>query len=97
MKGPTFALLALAAATAALAQSTPPPTTAEPPTSTAPEEQVPRTTSPPSDPGATTNGADTQALMNDCMTQVQAANPNVPEKDIRNFCENEVSKSTRPH
>ncbi len=96
MKGPTLALLALAAATAALAQSTPPPTTAEPRTSTAPQEQTPRTSTPPSEPGATPNRADTQALMNDCMTQVQAANPKVPEKDIRNFCENEIGKSTQP-
>ncbi len=96
MKGPTLALLALAAATAALAQSTPPPTTAEPPTSTAPQEQSPSTTNPPSDSSATPNGAETQALMKDCMTQVQAANPNVPEKDIRNFCENEIRKSGQP-
>jgi hypothetical protein len=34
--------------------------------------------------------------MKDCMTQVQAANPNVPEKDIRNFCANEIAKSAQP-
>ena len=95
MKGPTFALLALMAATAAMAQQSPPATTAEPHTSATPQEQ---TTSPstPSDPSASPNSADAQALMKDCLSQVQAANPNVPEQDVRRFCENEISKSTAP-
>jgi len=96
MKGPTLALLALAAASAALAQTTPPPTTAEPPTSTAPQEQSQSPTMPPPDSSAAPNSADAQALMKDCMNQVQAANPNVPEKDIRNFCANEIAKSAPP-
>ncbi|HEY6824617.1 MAG TPA: hypothetical protein VI195_09260 [Steroidobacteraceae bacterium] len=95
MKGPTLALLALAAASAALAQTTPPPTTAEPPASAAPEEQSQSPTTPPPD-SSSPNSADAQALMKDCMNQVQAANPNVPEKDIRNFCANEIAKSAQP-
>jgi hypothetical protein len=93
MKGPTLALLALAAAGVAMAQTTPPPTTAEPPAAAAPDEQ---SQSPPPDSSASPNSADAQALMKDCMTQVQAANPNVSEKDIKAFCENELAKSAQP-
>lgn len=93
MKGPTLALLALAAAGVAMAQTTPPPTTAEPPAAAAPDEQ---NQSPPPDSSASPNSADAQALMKDCMTQVQAANPNVSEKDIKAFCENEIAKSAQP-
>jgi len=93
MKGPTLALLALAAAGVAMAQTTPPPTTAEPPAAAAPDEQ---SQSPPPDSSASPNSADAQALMKDCMTQVQAANPNVSEKDIKAFCENEIAKSAQP-
>ncbi|MGN6452474.1 MAG: hypothetical protein ACTHL7_05290 [Steroidobacteraceae bacterium] len=93
MKGPTLALLALAAAGVAMAQTTPPPTTAEPPAAAAPDEQ---SQSPPPDSNASPNSADAQALMKDCMTQVQAANPNVSEKDIKAFCENEIAKSAQP-
>ena len=93
MKGPTLAVLALAAAGVAMAQTTPPPTTAEPPATAAPNEQ---SQSPPPDSSASPNSADAQALMKDCMTQVQAANPNVSEKDIKAFCENEIAKSAQP-
>jgi hypothetical protein len=93
MKGPTLALLALAAAGVAMAQTTPPPATAEPPATAAPDEQ---SQSPPPDSSASPNSADAQALMKDCMTQVQAANPNVSEKDIKAFCENEIAKSAQP-
>jgi|KBSMisStaDraftv2_1062788.scaffolds.fasta_scaffold1649266_1 hypothetical protein len=93
MKGPTLALLALAAAGVAMAQTTPPPTTAEPPAAAAPDEQ---SQSPPPDSSASPNSADAQALMKDCMTQVQAANPNVSEKDVKAFCENELAKSAQP-
>lgn len=96
MKGPTLALLALAAAGVAMAQTTPPPTTAEPPASATAEEQSQSPTTPPPDSSASPNSADAQALMKDCMTQVQAANPNVPEKDVRNFCANEIAKSAQP-
>jgi hypothetical protein len=97
MKGPTFALLALMAATATVAQQSTPSTTAEPPASATPQEQTTPTT-PPSDSSSSSNSADSQALMQDCLSQVKAANPNVPDQDIRRFCENEISKaqSTAP-
>ena len=86
MKGPTFALLALMAATATLAQQSAPPTTAEPSTSATPQDQTTSPNTAPSDSGTTTNSADAQALMKDCLSQVQAANPNVSEQYIRKFC-----------
>jgi hypothetical protein len=96
MKGPTFVLLALMAATAAVAQVTPAPSSAEPPPSATPEEQNPSPTTPPADSSASPNSADTQALMKDCLSQVKAANPNVSDQDIQRFCENEISKATAP-
>jgi len=48
-----------------------------------------------SDQSARSNSADMQALMQDCIRQVQAANPGVAESDIRKFCENEIRKSTQ--
>ena len=92
MKGATLALTALVAATAAFAQATPPPTTAEPPARAAPQQESP--TTPPSDPNARAN-ANMRALMQDCIRQVQAANPGVAESDVRKFCENELSKSSQ--
>ena len=90
MKRPAFALAALAAAlaaaTIALAQQTP-PTTAEPPASTAPQEQ----TTPPPDSGSRPSDADMQALMKDCVTQVQAANPSVPAKDVQAYCGKQIA------
>jgi hypothetical protein len=90
-----LALTALAAASVAVAQQAPPPPQAEPPASS------PSTTAPPSDPSATTDSASStaskQALMKDCMTQVRAANPGVPDKDIKNFCDKEVNQPTLPH
>ena len=92
MKRAASALAALAAATIALAQQTTPPTTAEPRTSTTPQEQA----APRSESSARMSDADKQALMNKCVTQVQAANPNVPEKDIRNYCDQEIKTITAP-
>jgi hypothetical protein len=89
-----LALTALIAASAAFAQTTPPPTTAEPaPSAAAPQQESPDSTS--SDQSARSNSANTQALMQDCIRQVQTANPGVAESDIRKFCENEISKSTQ--
>ena len=87
-----LALAALAAATVALAQQTAPPTRAEPQSSTAPQEQ----TAPPADSSARMSDADRQALMNKCVTQVQAANPSVPEKDIRAYCDREIKNLSSP-
>jgi hypothetical protein len=39
---------------------------------------------------------DRQALMSKCVTQVQAANPNVPEKDIRAYCDKEIKSIATP-
>jgi len=40
--------------------------------------------------------ADKQALMNKCMTQVQAANPNVPAQDIKAYCDKEIKSIASP-
>jgi len=40
--------------------------------------------------------ADKQALMNKCLTQVQAANPNVPQKDVKAYCEEEIKAIATP-
>jgi len=40
--------------------------------------------------------ADKQALMNKCLTQVQAANPNVPQKDVKAYCEEEIKSIASP-
>jgi hypothetical protein len=70
-------------------QTSPPP---EPPTSTAPQEQ----TAPPPAASPRMNESDKQTLMQDCIRQVQAANPSVPEKDIKAYCDKQV-KSYSPH
>ena len=87
-----LALAALAAATVALAQQTSPPSPSDPQTSTPPQEQ----TAPPADSSTRMSDADKQALMNKCVTQVQAANPNVPEKDIRAYCDREIKNIASP-
>ena len=87
-----LALAALAAATVALAQQTAPPTRAESQSSTAPQEQ----TAPPAASSARMTDADRQALMNKCMTQVQAANPNVPAQDIKAYCDKEIKSIASP-
>ena len=87
-----FALTAMAAATIALAQQATPQTPAQPPASATSEEQ----TTPPSEPSARTSSADKQALMKDCLTQVQAANPNVPPKDIQAYCDKQVNSPSSP-
>ena len=92
MKRAASALAALAAATVALAQQTAPPTPAEPRTSPAPQEQA----TPPVNSSARMSEADKQSLMNKCVTQVQAANPNVPPKDVRNYCEEEIKSIASP-
>jgi hypothetical protein len=38
--------------------------------------------------------ADKRTLMNDCLRQVQAANPNVPQKDVKDYCEKQVKNAT---
>jgi hypothetical protein len=89
VKRAAFALGTLAAATIAMAQTSPPP---EPPTSTAPQEE----TAPPRDASPRMSETDKQTLMQDCVRQVQAANPSVPEKDVKDYCDKQV-KSYSPH
>jgi len=86
---PVFAVTALAAATVGLAQQTYP--SADPPA------RAPSTATQPSDPAASTDSqANKQALMKDCMTQVKAANPGVPDKDIKNFCDKQINQPPSP-
>jgi len=92
VKRAASALAALAAATVTLAQQTTPPTPAEPRTSSTPQEQTASSVA----SGARMSEADRQALMNKCVTQVQAANPNVPEKDIRTYCDQEIKSIASP-
>jgi len=89
VKRAAFALGTLAAATIALAQQASPPS--EPPTSTAPQEQ----TAPPTDASQRMSETDKQTLMRDCVRQVQAANPTVPQKDVKDYCDKQV-KSYSP-
>jgi len=80
---------ALAAASFALAQQTTP--APEPRTSPAPQEQA----APPADSSASMSEADKKTLMNDCLRQVQAANPSAPAKDDKAYCDQKV-KSYSP-
>jgi hypothetical protein len=91
MKRTALALAALAAASVALAQQATPPTATQP--STTPQQEQ---TAPPADSSARMTDADRQALMNKCMTQVQAANPNVPAQDIKAYCDKEIKSIASP-
>ncbi|MFZ1907416.1 MAG: hypothetical protein WAU56_18705 [Steroidobacteraceae bacterium] len=96
-----FALSTLAAATIGLAQQATQQAPAQPSAS-------PSQATTPSDPGSASQAAspsnpgaghvDKQALMKDCMTQVQAANPTVAAKDIQTYCDEQVKKiyATKP-
>jgi hypothetical protein len=86
VKRTAFALAALAATTIGLAQQTAPP--AEPRT---PQEQ----TAPPAESSSRMSEADKQTMLKDCIKQVQAANPSVPEKDVKDYCDKQV-KSYSP-
>ena len=92
MKRAAFTLAALAAATVALAQQTNPPPPAEPPTSTTPQEQA----APPADSSTRMSEADKQDLWRDCVKQVQAANPSVPENDVKAYCDKQVKSYSSP-
>ena len=95
-----FALTTLAAAAIALAQTPQTPDTSAPPadTQSQTQSQQPSDQSPGSqsaDQSATQSGtADKDALMKSCMSQVQASNPNVSQKDIKDFCDREVNRSS---
>jgi hypothetical protein len=84
VKRAAFAFGTLAAATIALAQQTSP----QPgPPSTAPQEQ----TAPSPNASPRMSETDRQTLLTDCLRQVQAANPSVPEKDVKAYCEKQVN------
>lgn len=88
-----LALSTLAVATVGLAQQAtqqtqPPPSQAAPP----PDASTSSQSTSPSDPSA--GGTSKQALMKDCMSQVQAANPNVSVKTIQAYCQDQVQKLT---
>lgn len=88
-----FALTALAAATVGLAQQATQQTQTQPPAAASqPDPGTTNQAPSPSAPGA--GNANRQALMKDCITQVQAANPNVPAKDIQTYCTDQVQKMT---
>jgi len=88
VKRTALALAALTATTVGLAQQTAPPTSAKPRT---PQEQ----TAPPADSNSRMSEADRQTLMKDCVKQVQAANPSVPEKDVKAYCDKQVKSYSR--
>ena len=82
-----FALSTIAAATVGLGQQATQQTPPQPSATTS------QTTSP-SDPSA--GKADKQALMKDCLTKVQAANPSASQKDIKAYCDKQVKGSSTP-
>jgi hypothetical protein len=84
------ALAALVAATVASAQQTTRPTPPEPRISTTPHGQAAAR----ADSKARMTQADKRVLMNKCVTQTHAANPNVPEKDIRGYCDEGIKYIT---
>ena len=79
-----LALAALGAAAGALAQQPYPQSSTTPPASSSQQEQT------------TPSKADKQALMKDCLTKVTAANPNASQKDIKEYCDKQVEKSSTP-
>ena len=93
MKRAALPLAALATATVSLAQQTTPQATASPRTSTTPQEQ----TAPPADPSPRMNQTDKLILLGDCMRQVQAAHPSLPEKDAKAYCDKRVKSYSFPH
>ena len=91
MKRAALPLAALAAATVSLAQQTTPP--AQPRTSTTPQQQ----TAPAAVPSSRTSETDRLILLGDCMRQMQAAHPNVHEKDAKSYCEKRVKSYSFPY
>lgn len=88
MKRAALALAALAGASVAPAQQTPSQAPAEPPAHTTTQDQK---TAP-----ARLSEVDKRILMTDCTRQVQADNPNVPEKKIKAYCDKAVESYSTP-
>jgi hypothetical protein len=78
-----FALTALGAATVGLAQQSYPQT---------PQQQPPSSSSQHSAPSQ----ADKQALMQDCLAKVQAANPQASKDDVKTYCDKKVQEYMSP-
>ena len=74
-----FALTALGAAAVALAQQ---------PYSQPQQQQPPASNSQQAAPSK----ADTQALMKDCLTEIQAANPQASKEDVKAYCDQKVKE-----
>ena len=92
MKRVSVALLltVLSAATVALAQTNPQRPADQP------QNQPVRSSGQSTGTGTESGNFDKQALINVCVSQVQVSNPNVPERDIKNFCANQVNRLS-PH
>jgi hypothetical protein len=96
VKRPSAALMLTALlATVANAQVSP----ADPPPGAAP--QTPSPAAPPSHPSTGTDSegskTDRQAqLMKHCMIQVQGAQPDMAEKDAKEFCDKQVNRKSSP-
>jgi hypothetical protein len=86
VKRAALALAALAAATVALAQHATPPNRAEPRTDITSR----------ADSSAHLSQADKRDLMNKCVAQTRATNPNVAERDIRAYCDEGIKTITSP-
>ena len=87
MKRAAFALVALVASTVAIAQQTTPWTPAKPQTSdTRKDHTAPRMSE-----------TDKLILMGDCLRQVQAARPSMPDKDAKAYCDKRVKGYSFPH
>ena len=86
MKRAALALVALVASTVALGQQPTSWTSSESRTSTTPQEQkAPRMSK-----------ADKLILITDCTRQVQAAYPSVSEKDVKEYCEDQLKRYVPP-
>ena len=81
-------LTVLSVATVALAQTSPQKPADQP------QNQTTRSSG--QSTGTESGNFDKQALINVCVSQVQVSNPSVPERDIKNFCTNQVSRLS-PH
>ena len=84
-----LALTVLSAASLAVAQTSPQKA------ADAPQNQTTRSSGQSTGTGSESGNFDKQALINVCISQVQVSNPNVPERDIKNFCANQVSRLSR--
>ena len=86
MKRVALALVAVVASTVALGQQLTSGTSAESRTSTTPHDQkAPRMSK-----------ADQLTLITDCRRQVQATHPSVPEKDVKEYCEDQLKRYVPP-